>query len=308
MSFDIKQMAGRCPARRVEWARGPGPPCMRQLTLWLAISAALGIGGGVAGFLVAESRGSSRATRTIPPAAGGAVVVAELFTSEGCSSCPPADDILSQLVEQPPAPGVNVLGLGEHVDYWDHLGWRDRFSSPGFSARQAEYMTRVFHGGSIYTPQIVIDGRFEVVGSDLGAIRGAIAKAAGIRKAAVDITASPIEDEQVQVRVHVDAAAGVDLRERAYVLVGLTQDRAVNDVRRGENSGRRLRHSAVVRSLVALDSMAAGDRTFTAATSLPIAPEWAGHDLRVVGLVQEQQSRHIVGAGAARVPRTPEPR
>src|SRR5439155_9854958 len=93
------------------------------------------------------------------------VVVAELFTSEGCSSCPPADQVLSQLVKRG-QPGVEVLALGEHVDYWDRLGWRDPFSSSANSSRQAQYDARVFHRNEVYTPQLVIDGKLAAVGSD----------------------------------------------------------------------------------------------------------------------------------------------
>src|SRR5258705_5412733 len=94
------------------------------------------------------------------------VVVVKLFTSEGCSSCPSADDLLSQLAHRQPVPGVEVLALGEHVDYWDRLGWRDPLSSPAFSARQSNYDARVFHAHQLDTPQLVIDGRLERGGSD----------------------------------------------------------------------------------------------------------------------------------------------
>src|SRR5262249_18732838 len=94
------------------------------------------------------------------------VVVAELFTSEGCSSCPPADALLQHINSSSPVDGVEVLGLEEHVDYWDHLGWRDPFSSVTFSNRQAEYAARALPFGEIYTPQLVVDGAFEAIGSD----------------------------------------------------------------------------------------------------------------------------------------------
>src|SRR5262245_52837901 len=99
------------------------------------------------------------------PAAARHVVVAELFTSEGCSSCPPADALLQQISSSSPVDGVQVLGLEEHVDYWDRLGWRDPFSSATFSNRQAEYAARSFRVGQIYTPQLIVDGDFESVGS-----------------------------------------------------------------------------------------------------------------------------------------------
>src|SRR6267142_4441733 len=106
------------------------------------------------------------------------MVLVELFTSEGCSSCPPADAVLSQLVARQPVAGVKVLALGEHVDYWDRLGWRDPFSSAAYSARQADYASKAFHGGDIYTPQMVVNGREALVGSDYRAATAAIARAA----------------------------------------------------------------------------------------------------------------------------------
>src|SRR5258708_30000026 len=117
------------------------------------------------------------------------IVVVELFSSEGCSSCPPADDVLTQLAHRQPVPGVEVLALGEHVDYWDRLGWRDPFSSPAFSARQSNYDVRVFHADQVYTPQLVIDGRLERVGSDARAVQRAIEQAATSPKAAVTVAA-----------------------------------------------------------------------------------------------------------------------
>ncbi|MGH9591846.1 MAG: DUF1223 domain-containing protein, partial [Bryobacteraceae bacterium] len=119
-------------------------------------------------------------------------VVVELFTSEGCSSCPPADNLLARL-DSPTAgrggkqraslpSGVEIIALGEHVDYWDQLGWKDRFPSPLFSARQQEY-GQAFKIASIYTPQVVVNGEIQVLGSDMRAIQEAI------RKASADVRA-----------------------------------------------------------------------------------------------------------------------
>lgn len=236
---------------------------------------------------------------SVPASSDHAVVVAELFTSEGCSSCPPADEVLSRLVREPLG-GTLVLGLGEHVDYWD-LGWRDPFSSPVFSSRQSEYQGHVFRTGRIYTPQLVVDGQFEAIGSDVSAVRRAIADAARIPKAALEMAAWPADAGHLSVHVQVNLPSVVAVREQADVVVALTQDHLTNDVRRGENRGRRLAHSAVVRSFTALGSLKPPVRTFETTATVPVAADWNLGDIRIVGLLQERGSRRIVGAGLARV-------
>jgi len=225
---------------------------------------------------------------TLPSPTDRAVVV-ELFTSEGCSSCPPADELLKRLSHEGVVPGVRVLTLAEHVDYWDRLGWRDPFSSPGFSNRQSEYETRVFHSGSVYTPQVVIDGRLQAVGSDVNAVRSAIARAAQDLKVGVVVTAQPDDAGHLRVQVEVAPAPGVVIAQRADVIVALTEDQLTSDVQRGENRGRRLRHGAVVRSLTTLGSLTALN-TFSGVTAVPTAPSWVTRNLSVIAFVQERQS------------------
>jgi hypothetical protein len=166
------------PVTRDAARRVPGAPAIRLVSRMRA-----GWGVCAIGVLLAGSTGSDGARLTAEQAdAARTIVVAELFTSEGCSSCPRADEVLSQLVLRQPVRGVEVLGLGEHVDYWDRLGWRDRFSSALFSDRQSSYDARVFHTSQVYTPQIVVDGRLERVGSDVAAVQRAIAQAGGLQK------------------------------------------------------------------------------------------------------------------------------
>ena len=232
-----------------------------------------------------------------PPATR--VVVVELFTSEGCSSCPPADAALTRLVVQQPVAGVQVLALGEHVDYWDRLGWRDSFSSADYSARQSAYDSQVFHPNEVYTPQLVVDGQFERVGSDVDAVQRAIKQAAQAPKAVVDTTAVRVGERALRVNIHVTVPPSLALRDSADVVVAVTEDNLATEVRRGENRGRTLRHSAVVRSLTAIGTLSLGEHEWSNGVSVPLATDWTATNLRIIGFLQERDNRRIVGAGAA---------
>ncbi len=244
---------------------------------------------------------SARASWTDGPAPapplGHAVVVTELFTSEGCSSCPPADAVLSTLVHEQPLQAVEVIGLGEHVDYWDRLGWRDPYSSAAFSARQSDYSSRVFRSGDVYTPQLVVDGRYQAVGSDIRQVRDAIVRAASEPKARVDLSVIP-STSQIDVQVNITPQRGVVLRGTGDVILAVTQDRLADDVARGENNGRRLTHTAVVRRLTAIGSVPGPIPATMASATLSLAPQWTTSDLRVVAFLQERDSRRIVGAAS----------
>lgn len=167
-------------------------------------------------------------------------VLVELFTSEGCSSCPAADAVLEELDHTQPLPGIRVIVLSEHVDYWNHIGWKDPFSNPAFSRRQEKYARR-FHLANVYTPQLVVDGNNEMVGSDDRSVRQAILNAAKDQKLAIRIETLP-----TSVRVEIDAPASND---GVLMLASADSSTAVSKVIRGENRGRLLRHAAVVRSL-----------------------------------------------------------
>jgi hypothetical protein len=186
---------------------------MRALHSWL-IAGGLALGAGVS-------------------AAGPRPAVVELFTSEGCSSCPPAEAYLEELARRP-----DVLALSFHVDYWDGLGWSDRFGLRDAVTRQRAYATAL-HLGGYYTPQVVIDGQREFVGSD----RGAITRALNDPRSGTAITLA-VGDGRVSIDI-ADDPAGV-----ASDVVVLTYRRsAVTAVGRGENAGRRLTEVNIVRSI-----------------------------------------------------------
>lgn len=216
-------------------------------------------------------------------------VIVELFTSEGCSSCPPADALLSEYAKSSPLPGVEVIALGEHVDYWNHGGWADPFSAAKFTARQNDY-SNAFHLDSVYTPQIVVDGKAQLVGSDGDAARAAIARAARLPKA--QVTLSETAPGRLSVSVgHLPASAASD---PADVFLAVTEDNLTSAVGGGENVGRHLSHSAVVRALVPIGTITG--RTFTASPSVTLKPGWRRGHLHAVVFAQERESRRIVGA------------
>jgi len=126
-------------------------------------------------------------------------VLVELFTSEACSSCPPADAVLARLDREQPITGAEVIALSEHVDYWNETGWRDRFSSPLFSTRQQDY-GQALRQADIYTPQIVVNGREQVLGSDENGVRRAIRAAAQDPTAVVGLRMSGWDTASFQVR------------------------------------------------------------------------------------------------------------
>ena len=219
-------------------------------------------------------------------------MVVELFTSEGCSSCPAADAALRELARAQSVPGVEVIVLGEHVDYWNRLGWKDGFSAPAYTERQRQYATG-FGSGS-YTPQAVVNGRYELVGSRTAELAATIAKAAKAPQAAVAVA---VAGGTARVRVS-SVPAGTPATE---VLLAITESGLASQIGRGENTGLLLQHAAVVRQLLPLGKVAA-DGTFTASPALStLAADWKRPNLRVVALVQEVASRRIVGAAAAGV-------
>ncbi len=229
---------------------------------------------------------SARPAPAAPPAP--VPVVVELFTSEGCSSCPSADAALRELETAQPVPGVEVIALGQHVDYWNRLGWQDPFSSAQFTQRQQWY-AQVFKEGS-YTPQAVVNGRYEFVGSRRSTLAEAVAKAAQAPRATVALTRTA---GNLSVSVsHLPAGT-----KAAEVELALTETGLSSQVGRGENSGRLLRHAAVVRSLRTLGPVGANG-AFTATTPLGLSTGWKTDNLRAVVLVQETGSHHVVGVGS----------
>lgn len=230
-------------------------------------------------------------------------VIVELFTSEGCSSCPPADQLLSRLGKEQSIPGANIIALSQHVDYWNQLGWRDPYSSAQFSARQSSYADAFARDG-VYTPQMVVDGRLEFVGSNATKAREAITEAASSPKAKVQIEITPNTETRdsgtVQFTVRVEDIPAITAGDTAEVLLAITESDLSSSVARGENAGRNLRHTGVVRRLNTIGSISGtkDEAPFTAAPVVNISNSWRRDKLRAVVIVQERVSRHVLGAQA----------
>jgi hypothetical protein len=212
-------------------------------------------------------------------------VLLELFTSEGCSSCPPADALLMRLDQTQPVNGAQIIVLSEHVDYWNHLGWSDPFSSPQFSARQEAYgrALRV----DAYTPQLVIDGSEQFVGSDAGPIQAAIARAASRPKLTIKIVSAQREGSEAVVTVSAPVGQG-------DIWIAVADERDESSVKRGENQGRTLPHVAVVRHLVPAGSLRPG-QAFEKQIRLPLSPGTQPGGTRIVAFIASHGGP-IVGA------------
>ena len=229
-------------------------------------------------------------------------VIVELFTSEGCSSCPPADALLSKLETQQPVAGAEIIALEEHVDYWDQLGWRDPFSSAEWTERQRNY-AQVFRSGSIYTPQMIVNGSTEFVGSRAQRGGEIIEEAARQPVTVLNVTAATVANKQVaEVTVRVVNLDGSRQNDQPEVWLAITETGLHSAVKGGENSGEDLHHASVVRKLQRLGSAApkqggaAGAPPFFAGVKVSLDSGWKRENLRVVAFVQERRSLRIIGA------------
>lgn len=212
-----------------------------------------------------------------PTNAAGRPIVVELFTSEGCSSCPPADALLAELAAQP-----DVLALSLHIDYWDRLGWKDPYSSAEATERQRRY-ARLLDLGGVYTPQMVVDGRWQAVGSDRSAVENALAKARGGR-APVPMTLALDRG-----RAQVGLGAGGNAGPAAIWLIGFDR-RRVDAIAGGENSGRTLTHVDVVRGFAKIG------RFTGSASTIAVPVPWRAD--RIAAILQASDGR-ILGAAVA---------
>ena len=259
------------------------------------MTAVIMLGGLVlAGYPIA---GALSADRSQPQARAQNKPILELFTSQGCSSCPPADALLEKYI----ASG-NVIALSLPVDYWDRLGWKDTFASPAYSKRQREYATGR-GDGQVYTPQLVVNGRSHANGSSRSEIDSLIAAA----QASPDNNrvATTLHWDADTLKIDIAAASSGSKSGPATILVATVQTRGSVEIGRGENSGNTLIYHNIVRSLKAVGTWSG------AAVSIQVPRESisVANTQSVAVLIQQGQGGPLIGAAllnfddAARSPR-----
>lgn len=218
-------------------------------------------------------------------------ILVELFTSEGCSDCPPADAFLKALDAAQPLPGAQLIVLEEHVDYWDDQGWRDPFSSHALTQRQSEYVDRLHVEKGPYTPQMVVDGSEAFVGSDRPQAGRAFAKELAVPKIIVQISALHIQDGKILAHVETGTVPA-----KAEVFVAIALDHAQSQVLRGENGGKQLEHVAIVERLSSVGKVKKGE-SFSKDTAIKLDhPE---KDYRMIAFVQQADEGKVLGAAVA---------
>ena len=216
-------------------------------------------------------------------------VLVELFTSEGCSDCPPADALLERLDATQFVPGAQAIVLSEHVTYWNHLGWRDPFSFDAMTERQEQYVAR-FGLDSGYTPQMVVDGAAQFVGNDPAKLSAAVARAAAKPKLKIAIEDAHWEDGALSFSVRADNSTG------ATLVAALAQNAARSEVARGENAGRTLHHVAVVRAMKEFGSKATDGRPQRLSGAVSSGVDKSGNPLRLVVFLADRKTGHVVAA------------
>jgi hypothetical protein len=222
-------------------------------------------------------------------------VLLELFTSEGCESCPPADKYLNELLTQQPVDGVEIIALSLHVDYWNRLGWTDPFSSAQFSNRQG-YYSQFFKHPDVFTPQFVVDGTRELIGREGNK---SIIESAKNPKGVLTVNIERENAGVLSLRLNVDKLPQVTPGDKALVVFAAAEDDLTSKPSSGENNGRKLKHMAVARYLKTVGDVASEPRTILA--DLTLGKSWKRNDLSVIAFVQEAKSRRILGVAKLRL-------
>lgn len=245
--------------------------------------------------LIAAIGFASLLPRTVAADTGAAPkpVLVELFTSEGCSSCPPADNYLQQLDKTQPIPGVELIVLSEHVDYYDHEGWKDPYDSEKFTNRQNAY-GRVQGSLEPYTPQMLVDGKYDIWTKTPQQMEALLARAAEAPKIPVHILTASLDRNTGALQAEIDVD-GTQLRHNADIYAAVALDHAQSNVLRGENTGQILTHVAVAEVLKTAGKVKKGEKVHTQ-IALKFDPSIASKDLRLIIFVQESGMGNVEGA------------
>ena len=233
--------------------------------------------------------GSCAVSASAQPAADGprVPVLVELFTSEGCSDCPPADKLLEELDTTQFVPGAQAIVLSEHVTYWNHQGWTDPFSMTDIDDRQKEYGDR-FHLDSIYTPQAVVDGTAQMVGNNGPELARAVEAAAKTAKEPLTIAEPHWENGAAVFSVK----GAADAKTRLFAV--LAADATTSEVAHGENAGRTLHHVAVARVMKDFGSSAADGRPLRLSGGPRAHGKDASGPVRLVVFAVDRKTGHVV--------------
>jgi len=229
-------------------------------------------------------------------------VLVELFTSEGCSTCPPADSLLARLEDKQPIPGALIIAFEEHVDYWNHDGWFDPYSDAEWTMRQQDYAA-VFKSEGVYTPQMVVDGQSQFIGSGINQAAKAISEGAQRVKTEVSLTSAVARPNgPALLTIKIAKLANPSEKDTVDVWLAVAESGLHSAVTAGENSGKNLHHASVLRSL---RKIGAADRTqpvsYATTVNVKFKAGWKRSSLRLVVFVQERKSRKILGAASIAV-------
>ncbi|HKS83243.1 MAG TPA: DUF1223 domain-containing protein [Candidatus Acidoferrales bacterium] len=242
-------------------------------------------------------------TQSPPPDTSRTPVLVELFTSEGCSSCPPADTILQKLVERQPISNADVIAIEEHVDYWNHDGWIDPFSSVEWTDRQMIYSPLTNDTGP-YTPEMVVDGKTSFAAADPPKVVSSIEAAAATHKVEVSISAEGVaEKNSREFNVTVGKLISPPAGDSAEVWLAVTEDGLRSSVSAGENAGHALTHVATLRTMhkIGVTGANAAQNSFSSRTRVKFDSHWNAANLHVIVFVQEKKSHAILGVASAKL-------
>lgn len=254
--------------------------------------------------LICMGSSTARSGNRVPAIDTAAPILVELFTSEGCSTCPPADVTLEKMDTLQPVPGAQLIVLSEHVDYWNHDGWRDPYSSASITSRQNGYV-RALGLKTAYTPQILIDGTAELRINDPSQVSQVFQKAVSVSKVPIRIASATIEGSKPAIVHGTIEAESSPEQHNADVYVAVALDHVESQVSSGENRGRHLAHVAVVLEIAKVGKLKKGEnfnQDFRVKLDLP---RTASTNIRIVAFIQETGPGRVLGASQRKVEMNP---